>query len=238
MFMNKILVVIPTYNEKDNILKLISAIVDLDLSVLVVDDNSPDQTSNVVNNFFKNHKNVNVLKRKQKLGLGSAYRDGFNWGIKNNFNYLVEMDADFSHQVNDLKKMIGNKSENRLVIGSRYIPGGEIVGWSKRRELLSKLANKFVKFLSSSKVNDSTSGFRIYSKQVLEKIDYSKTTSNGYSFQIEMTLIAIDKEVDVIEVPITFLEREIGKSKMNYKIILEALKYLILLKYKKWFILK
>ena len=121
------------------------------------------------------------------------------------------MDADFSHQVNDLKKMIEYKSENRLVIGSRYITGGEIVGWSKRRELLSKLANKFVKFLSSSKVNDSTSGFRIYSKQVLEKIDYSKTTSNGYSFQIEMTLIAIDKEVDVIEVPITFLEREIGK---------------------------
>ena len=191
------------------------------------------QTADTVNNFFKNNKNVNVLKRKQKLGLGSAYRDGFNWGIKNDFNYLVEMDADFSHQVNDLKKMIENKSENRLVIGSRYIPDGEIVGWSKRRELLSKFANKFVKFLTSSKVNDSTSGFRIYSKQVLEKIDYSKTTSNGYSFQIEMTLIAVDKGVDVIEVPITFLEREIGKSKMNYKIILEALKYLLFLKFKK-----
>ena len=129
--------------------------------------------------------------------------------------------------------MIENKSENRLVIGSRYIPGGQIVGWSKRRELLSKFANKFVKFLTYSKVNDSTSGFRIYSKQVLEKIDYSKTTSNGYSFQIEMTLIAVDKGVDVIEVPITFLVREVGKSKMNYKIILEALKYLIFLKFKK-----
>ena len=236
--MSNVLVVIPTFNEKDNIVKLISQILELDLSVLVVDDNSPDHTADIVDNFYLNNNNVNILKRKQKLGLGSAYRDGFNWGIKNNFNYLVEMDADFSHQVNDLKKMIGNKSENRLVIGSRYIPGGEIVGWSKRRELLSKFANKFVKFLSSSKVNDSTSGFRIYSKQVLEKIDYSKTTSNGYSFQIEMTLIAIDKEVDVIEVPITFLEREIGKSKMNYKIILEALKYLIFLKFKKWFILK
>jgi len=233
MFMDKLLVVIPTYNEKENIVKLISEILKLKLSILIVDDNSPDQTADTVNNFFKNNKNVNVLKRKQKLGLGSAYRDGFNWGIKNNFNYLVEMDADFSHQVNDLKKMIENKSENRLVIGSRYIPGGEIVGWSKRRELLSKFANKFVKFLTSSKVNDSTSGFRIYSKQVLEKIDYSKTTSNGYSFQIEMTLIAVDKGVDVIEVPITFLERAIGKSKMNYKIILEALKYLIVLKFKK-----
>jgi len=233
MFMDKLLVVIPTYNEKENIVKLISEILKLKLSILIVDDNSPDQTADTVNNFFKNNKNVNVLKRKQKLGLGSAYRDGFNWGIKNNFNYLVEMDADFSHQVNDLKKMIENKAENRLVIGSRYIPDGEIVGWSKRRELLSKFANKFVKFLTSSKVNDSTSGFRIYSKQVLEKIDYSKTTSNGYSFQIEMTLIAVDKGVDVIEVPITFLEREIGKSKMNYKIILEALKYLIVLKFKK-----
>ena len=233
MFMDKLLVVIPTYNEKENIVKLIPEILKLNLCVLIVDDNSPDKTADTVNNFFKNNKNVNVLKRKQKLGLGSAYRDGFNWGIKNNFNYLVEMDADFSHQVNDLKKMIENKSENRLVIGSRYIPGGEIVGWSKRRELLSKFANKFVKFLTSSKVNDSTSGFRIYSKQVLEKIDYSKTTSNGYSFQIEMTLIAVDKGIDVIEVPITFLEREIGKSKMNYKIILEALKYLIVLKFKK-----
>ena len=233
MFMDKLLVVIPTYNEKENIVKLISEILKLKLSILIVDDNSPDQTADTVNNFFKNNKNVNVLKRKQKLGLGSAYRDGFNWGIKNNFNYLVEMDADFSHQVNDLKKMIENKSENRLVIGSRYIPGGEIVGWSKRRELLSKFANKFVKFLTSSKVNDSTSGFRIYSKQVLEKIDYSKTTSNGYSFQIEMTLIAVDKGVDVVEVPITFFEREMGKSKMNYKIILEALKYLIVLKFKK-----
>jgi len=236
--MSNVLVVIPTFNEKDNIVKLISQILELDLSVLVVDDNSPDHTADIVDNFYLNNNNVNILKRKQKLGLGSAYRDGFNWGIKNNFNYLVEMDADFSHQVNDLKKMIGNKSENRLVIGSRYIPGGEIVGWSKRRELLSKFANKFVKFLTSSKVNDSTSGFRIYSKQVLEKIDYSKTTSNGYSFQIEMTLIAVDKGIDVIEVPITFLEREIGKSKMNYKIILEALKYLIFLKFKKWFILK
>ena len=233
MFMDKLLVVIPTYNEKENIVKLITEILKLDLCVLIVDDNSPDQTADTVNNFFKNNKNVNVLKRKQKLGLGSAYRDGFNWGIKNDFNYLVEMDADFSHQVNDLKKMIENKSENRLVIGSRYIPDGEIVGWSKRRELLSKFANKFVKFLTSYKVNDSTSGFRIYSKQVLEKIDYSKTTSNGYSFQIEMTLIAVDKGVDVIEVPITFLEREIGKSKMNYKIILEALKYLLFLKFKK-----
>lgn len=238
MFMDKLLVVIPTYNEKENIVKLIPEILKLNLCVLIVDDNSPDKTADTVNNFFKNNKNVNVLKRKQKLGLGSAYRDGFNWGIKNNFNYLVEMDADFSHQVNDLKKMIENKSENRLVIGSRYIPGGEIVGWSKRRELLSKFANKFVKFLTSSRVNDSTSGFRIYSKQVLEKIDYSKTTSNGYSFQIEMTLIAVDKGVDVVEVPITFFEREIGKSKMNYKIILEALKYLLFLKFKKWFFLK
>ena len=128
--------------------------------------------------------------------------------------------------------MLENKSRNSLIIGSRYIPGGNIVGWSKRRETLSKYANRFVKFLSSSKVNDSTSGFRVYSKEALEKIDYSKTKSNGYSFQIEMTLIAVDKGVEVLEVPITFLEREIGKSKMNYKIILEALQYLLSLKFK------
>lgn len=232
MLMNDVLVVIPTYNEKDNIVKLISEIIKLDLSVLVVDDNSPDQTADIINSFFENNKKVNVLKRKQKLGLGSAYRDGFSWGIINNFNYLVEMDADFSHQVDDLKKLLEKKSHNSLIIGSRYIPGGNIVGWSKRRETLSKYANRFVKFLSSSKVNDSTSGFRVYSKEALEKIDYSKTKSNGYSFQIEMTLIAVDKGVEVLEVPITFLEREIGKSKMNYKIILEALQYLLSLKFK------
>ena len=106
MLMNDVLVVIPTYNEKDNIVKLISEIIKLDLSVLVVDDNSPDQTADVINSFFENNKKVNVLKRKQKLGLGSAYRDGFSWGIINNFNYLVEMDADFSHQVDDLKKLL------------------------------------------------------------------------------------------------------------------------------------
>ena len=155
------------------------------------------------------------------------------WGIINNFNYLVEMDADFSHQVDDLKKLLEKKSKNSLIIGSRYIPGGNIVGWSKRRETLSKYANRFVKFLSSSKINDSTSGFRVYSKEALKKIDYSKTKSNGYSFQIEMTLIAVDRGVEVLEVPITFLEREIGKSKMNYKIILEALQYLLSLKFKK-----
>ena len=168
--MKDVLVVIPTYNEKDNIIKLISEIIKLDLSVLVVDDNSPDQTADVINSFFENNKKVNVLKRKQKLGLGSAYRDGFNWGIINNFNYLVEMDADFSHQVDDLKKLLEKKSHNSLIIGSRYIPGGNIVGWSKRRETLSKYANRFVKFLSSSKINDSTSGFRVYSKEALEKI--------------------------------------------------------------------
>ena len=150
MLMNDVLVVIPTYNEKDNIVKLISEIIKLDLSVLVVDDNSPDQTADVINSFFENNKKVNVLKRKQKLGLGSAYRDGFSWGIINNFNYLVEMDADFSHQVDDLKKLLEKKSHNSLIIGSRYIPGGNIVGWSKRRETLSKYANRFVKFLSSS----------------------------------------------------------------------------------------
>ena len=159
--------------EKDNIVKLISEIIKLDLSVLVVDDNSPDQTADVINSFFENNKKVNVLKRKQKLGLGSAYRDGFSWGILNNFNYLVEMDADFSHQVDDLKKLL-EKITQFFNYRYRYIPGGNIVGWSKRRETLSKYANRFVKFLSSSKVNDSTSGFRGYSKKPLKRLIIQK----------------------------------------------------------------
>ena len=221
--MKKTIVVIPTYNEKSNISELIKEINLLNLDVLVVDDNSEDGTSKIVENLPSFKVNLFLIKRPQKLGLGSAYRDGFTWSIKNGYKHIIEMDADLSHSVNDLKKMLNFKETHGLVIGSRYVTGGKILGWSKKRYWLSVIANKFSKFLTFSYINDMTSGFRIYSLDSLKKINYLKTKSNGYAFQIEMTIKALNSEISIIEVPICFNERKAGKSKMSYLIIFEAM---------------
>ena len=231
--MNNVLVIIPTYNEKNNVVKLIDELLEIKVNVLIVDDNSPDKTYDVVEKYFGNNGKVNILIREKKLGLGSAYRDGFKWGLDNGFEYLVEMDADFSHQISDLKTLLLEKNEKKIILGSRYISQGKVLGWSKRRSLLSKYANKFSSFITKSKISDMTSGFRIYSKHSLEKIKYQNTKNNGYAFQIEMTVLAINNGVKIIEIPITFIERESGKSKMNFRIIIEALKYLFLYRFKK-----
>mgnify|MGYP001429131809 FL=1 len=231
--MNNVLVIIPTYNEKNNVVKLIDELLEIKVNVLIVDDNSPDKTYDVVEKYFGNNGKVNILIREKKLGLGSAYRDGFKWGLDNGFEYLVEMDADFSHQISDLKALLLEKNEKKIILGSRYISQGKVLGWSKRRSLLSKYANKFSSFITKSKISDMTSGFRIYSKHSLEKIKYQNTKNNGYAFQIEMTVLAINNGVKIIEIPITFIERESGKSKMNFRIIIEALKYLFLYRFKK-----
>lgn len=230
--MDNVLIVIPTYNEKNNIVRLINDLLEIKVYVLIVDDNSPDKTYDEIEKYFGNNEKVNILIREKKLGLGSAYRDGFKWGLDNGFEYLVEMDADFSHQVSDLKSLLSEINLKKIVLGSRYINEGAVIGWSRRRALLSKYANKFSSFMTKSKINDMTSGFRIYSKYALEKIDYQNTVSNGYAFQIEMTVQAIKNNIAITEVPITFVEREFGKSKMNYRIIIEALMYLLNYRFK------
>lgn len=230
--MDNVLIVIPTYNEKNNIVRLINDLLEIKVNVLIVDDNSPDKTYDEIEKYFGNNEKVNILIREKKLGLGSAYRDGFKWGLDNGFEYLVEMDADFSHQVSDLKSLLSEINLKKIVLGSRYINEGAVIGWSRRRALLSKYANKFSSFMTKSKINDMTSGFRIYSKYALEKIDYQNTVSNGYAFQIEMTVQAIKNNIAITEVPITFVERESGKSKMNYRIIIEALMYLLIYRIK------
>jgi len=230
--MDNVLIIIPTYNEKNNIVRLINDLLEIKVNVLIVDDNSPDKTYDVVEKYFGNNEKVNILIREKKLGLGSAYRDGFKWGLDNGFEYLVEMDADFSHQVSDLKSLLAEINLKKIVLGSRYIKEGAVIGWSRRRALLSKYANKFSSFMTKSKINDMTSGFRIYSKYALEKIDYRNTVNNGYAFQIEMTVQAIKNSITITEVPITFVERESGKSKMNYRIIIEALMYLLIYRIK------
>tara|TARA_B100001287_G_C22686384_1_gene533915 strand:+ start:276 stop:971 length:696 start_codon:yes stop_codon:yes gene_type:complete len=231
--MNDSIVIFPTYNEKLNIVEIINNVLSEGFEVLVIDDNSPDKTYELVESSFLSNKKVNLIKRKEKMGLGSAYREGFAWAIKKNYDYIIEMDADFSHKIQDLVRLNKSKDKNKLIIGSRYIPNGEIVGWDFKRKLLSKYANKFAKFITKSSVNDLTSGFRIYSRNILENIDFSSTKSNGYAFQIEMTLIVATQGFIIEEVPISFEERKFGKSKLDFEIIQEALKYLFFYRFKK-----
>ena len=166
---NNVVVIIPTYNESKNISILLDLLVNLSIDILIVDDNSPDGTARIVQNFSDNHKSINLIERPKKLGLGSAYRDGFKWALEQGYKHCIEMDGDFSHTIVDLQNLIKFKDEFDLVIGSRYIKGGKTEGWSNGRKLLSMTANKAAKILLGTKVNDMTSGFRIYSKECLEK---------------------------------------------------------------------
>lgn len=235
---NSHLVVIPTYNEIDNIEEFINKIIEIDVSILVVDDNSPDGTGDIVQKISENVEQVNLLKRSGKFGLGSAYRDGFKWGISNGYKYLIEMDADFSHRFEDLEIILQNSENFDVVIGSRYIHGGGSIGWDLKRKLLSSYANKLSKVLLRSKINDMTSGFRSYSNKALLEIDYFSTKSDGYSFQIEMTIRCLEKKLHIKEIPIIFNERSLGNSKMSKKIVYEAFLFLLQNGFKRWLNIK
>jgi len=233
VILEKILVVIPTYNESENIEKLIQELSSLEHHIMIVDDNSPDGTSEIVENLKEKNNNLYLIKRESKLGLGSAYRDGFKAAMNMGYEFFVEMDADFSHQTIDLVEMIKNIDKADVIIGSRYIEGGGIKGWNYKRRLLSKLANLFTQILFGYHIKDSTSGFRIYNRESLEKINFQKTKSDGYSFQIEMTYRANKKNLKILEIPITFYERREGESKMTGQIINEAIISLFKLRFGK-----
>ena len=211
------LVVIPTYKEAESIGTILDGLKDLDVDVLVIDDGSPDGTADIV----RKH-NVEVVERQGKQGLGSAYRAGFSIAIERGYTYVIEMDADGSHQINDLKTMMEWIGSADLLIGSRWVSDGSIENWSKFREYLSKSANRYANLLLSLGVKDTTSGFRIYTSSLLKKMEISTIRSEGYCFQIEMTRRAIAREGSIAEVPITFIERAHGKSKMSFSIALEA----------------
>jgi len=235
---NSHLVVIPTYNEIDNIKDFINQIIKINVDILIVDDNSPDGTGDLVQKLSENSSQVNLLKRSGKLGLGSAYREGFKWGLNEGYKYLIEMDADFSHSFSDLNNILQNSKNFDVVIGSRYIPGGGSNGWDFKRKLLSSYANKLSKVLLRSKINDMTSGFRSYSSEALNEINYFSTKSDGYSFQIEMTIRSIEKKLSIKEVPIIFTERSLGNSKMSKKIVYEAFLFLLNNGVKRWLNIK
>ena len=215
--MRAALVVIPTYNEVESIGGILDGLKYLDLDVLVIDDGSPDGTADRV----RMH-NVEVIEREGKQGLGSAYRTGFSIGIQRGYTYIIEMDADGSHQISDLKRMMEWIGSADLLIGSRWVADGGISNWSKFREYLSKSANRYANVLLSLGVKDTTSGFRIYTTELLKKMEISTIRSEGYCFQIEMTRRAIARGGSIAEVPITFIERTHGKSKMSFAIALEA----------------
>ncbi len=232
------LVIVPTYNEVKNIEKFLKELLQFNVSVLVVDDNSPDGTADVISKMSENYENIYLKNRSGKLGLGSAYRDGFKWGLEKNFNYLIEMDADFSHRFADLESILNSSITSDVVIGSRYIRGGGSSGWDFKRKLLSKYANLISMLMLRSQLRDMTSGFRCYSSEALELIEYYNTSTNGYSFQIEMTLRSVVKKLNILEIPILFTERELGNSKMSQNIVLEALSFLLKNGIRRWLNLK
>jgi dolichol-phosphate mannosyltransferase len=224
----KRLIIVPTYNESMNAPVLVKRIFKHipETSILVIDDSSPDGTAEIVESLQRDYSELHLLKRSEKSGLGSAYRAGFAWGLERGYNEMVEMDADMSHRVRDLAKMIEVKKarpETSLVIGSRWMKDGKTENWSKARELLSRTANLYVRFMLGMGVKDSTAGFRIYSADILRKIDLTAIKSEGYSFQIEMTRAVYRNGGSIVEVPITFREREQGVSKMSKKIVREAM---------------
>ncbi|MBL8008100.1 MAG: polyprenol monophosphomannose synthase [Ignavibacteria bacterium] len=224
--MSKILVIIPTYNEADNILKIIPEVLknssgDRDYNILVVDDNSPDGTAGLVENL--NNEKVNILKREKKNGLGTAYLAGFKYAIKNGYDYVFEMDADFSHDPKYLNIFIEKiEAGYDLVIGSRYINGISVLNWPLRRLIMSYLASVYTRVVTGLNVMDTTAGFMCYRVESLKQINLDEVKSNGYSFQIEMKFKFFKKGFRIFEVPILFIDRREGESKMSRKVVYEA----------------
>lgn len=227
----KALVIIPTFNEAYNISAIIKAVLaqDPNIEVLIVDDNSPDGTSKIVEEM-KNSK-IHLITREKKMGLGSAYVEGFKFALKKSFDFIFEIDADFSHDPEIIPIMLKEIQENDLIIGSRYIKGINVVNWPLRRLFLSFAAAKYVRFITGMPINDPTSGFKCFRREVLENINLDEILSDGYSFQIEMNFRTWVKKFKIKEIPIVFTDRRSGQSKMSKKIVREAIFVVWKLKY-------
>ena len=219
------LLLIPTYNEVLNIGTLINEIRSTfpALQILVIDDNSSDGTAEIIKQLMVSDNKIELLSRPEKTGLGNAYRAGFAWGLDRNFEYFIEMDADHSHGVADLEKLLGQADKYDLTIGSRWVKGGEIIGWAKHREILSRFGRGYSRILLGLNVRDCTSGFRVFSRRATEVICLGKIESNGYGFQVETLYRLHEAGLPVGEVPITFVERREGVSKMHSGIVFEAM---------------
>jgi len=222
----KAIVVIPTYNEAQNIENLIDRILFQGirgLDILVVDDNSPDGTAEIIENIARCESNVFLIKRPAKAGLGTAYVAGFKYALQHGYDYIFEMDADFSHDPDEIPNFLEAIKEYDLVIGSRYKTGVNVINWPITRLVLSVGANKYTQLITGLPIKDCTGGYKCFRREVLEAIDLDKIVSDGYSFQIEMNFKAWKKGFRIGEIPIVFTDREAGSSKMSKKIIFEAI---------------
>jgi dolichol-phosphate mannosyltransferase len=220
----KTLIIIPTYNELDNLPRLLPEVLskNKEINILIVDDNSPDGTAAFVENEKKDNDRIHLIKRSSKQGLGTAYIAGFKYALQNNFELIFEMDADFSHDPKEIPKFLEEIKNSDLVIGSRYINGVNVVNWPMRRLLLSSFANVYTRIITGMPIHDATGGFKCFRRKVLESINLDQVRSNGYAFQIEMNFKAWKKGFKVKEIPIIFVDRMKGQSKMSKKIVREA----------------
>jgi dolichol-phosphate mannosyltransferase len=231
--MRRALLIIPTYNEHENIARIIADVfeqqprcADVELNILVVDDNSPDGTAQLVERVQRSEdpqsRHVHLLKRAGKMGLGTAYVEGFRYGLAQGYDYIFEMDADFSHDPREIPNFLREIEHYDLVLGSRYIPGARVDNWPKSRLMLSYNANVYARLITGIPVRDATGGFKCFRRKVLEAIDLADIRSNGYAFQIEMNFRAWRKGFKIKEIPITFVDRNAGASKMSKAIVREA----------------
>jgi dolichol-phosphate mannosyltransferase len=220
----KALVITPTYNEKENIERLVGAVLRQSDSIelLIIDDNSPDGTGAIVERLMQGEPRLNIIKRAGKMGLGSAYVAGFKYALGKDYDFILEMDADFSHNPDDIPRLLEAAQENDLVIGSRYCSGINIINWPIERLLISYFASKYVRLITGMPIKDPTGGFKCFRRKVLEAIDLDNIHSEGYSFQIEMNYKAWLRQFRLKEISIVFTERVDGHSKMSKKIVYEA----------------
>ena len=238
--MSDSVIIIPTYNEKENIEKIIRAIFGLEkcFHILVIDDGSPDGTAQIVHRLMDTEfgDRLFIIERSGKLGLGTAYIAGFKWAIEHKYDYIFEMDADFSHDPNDVPRLYAACHDEGydVAIGSRYVSGVNVVNWPIGRVLMSYFASKYVRFITGFKVNDTTAGFKCYKRRVLETIELDKIRFKGYAFQIEMKYTAYKIGFKIKEVPVIFVNRREGVSKMSGGIFGEAFRGVIRLKFRKF----
>jgi dolichol-phosphate mannosyltransferase len=234
------IVIIPTYKEKENIETMISAVSSLPVKfdILIIDDNSPDGTAGIVKGLQQSFKNLHIIERPGKMGLGTAYLTGFDWALERGYDFIFEMDADFSHNPNDLVKLYKACNENGadLAIGSRYISGVNVVNWPLSRVLMSYFASIYVRIITGMRVMDTTAGFKCYKKEVLKSIKSYQIRSVGYCFQIEMKFTAWKLGYKIVEVPIIFTDRRLGTSKMSGGIFNEAFWGVLRMKLRSFFI--
>jgi len=232
------IVIIPTYNEKENIEAIIRAVMGLSIKfdILIVDDGSPDGTAQIVSELQKEFSGLHILNRREKNGLGTAYIAGFRWCLAKHYDYICEMDADFSHNPNDLTRLYQACVDGAdMSIGSRYVTGVNVVNWPMMRVMLSYFASKYVRLITRLNIHDTTAGFVCYSKKVLQTIDLDRIKFKGYAFQIEMKFTAWKHGFKLIEVPIIFTDRTKGESKISKGIIQEAVWGVLVMKIKSWF---